>query len=308
MNSNTPANSPQPQLQTPPRQAGAGGAGGAASPNTNTNATSPQSATANLNGPNATELAQLQQVLGACLNEDNSVRRAAETQLDRALTSRRDWFIVGLMRLLRTSNSRDVRVLCAIHLRNKLLVGEPTVYEELDQTVCEALKKELLQALTTEQDRKVRHQIGETVSELGRTLLCQEEQWNDLVPFLFTCAKQQAVSSLHPSTPPPTGLHIPSTATDSIVGMCDVITGCRSICVYWHIQYSVRWQNTSPITHSCRALYCRCTEQHSRIHRMMLRPLRSSQRVNRSQIRQMTNRSNHFRCSFRTCSVYWRIS
>jgi hypothetical protein len=93
---------------------------------------------------NETQVQELNHILGACLSSDNGTRTQGEQAVSQHISSNRDAFVFGLVRLLRTSSVTQVRTLCAIILRQKLTEGHPVLFDTLDAELQQTVKSELL--------------------------------------------------------------------------------------------------------------------------------------------------------------------
>lgn len=133
---------------------------------------------------NDSQLASMQQMLGACLDPDNAARKAAEASITQHLNEHRDVFIFGLTKLIRAAPAQEVRVLCAIIMRQVLPAGETPYFNKLPETLQQGIQTELLGAITAEPVRYVRSQISDTVASLASVLLFQDK-WPGLFPALY---------------------------------------------------------------------------------------------------------------------------
>jgi hypothetical protein len=79
----------------------------------------------------------------------------------------------------------QVRSWCAVLMRKKLPVGDPTVFSKLDDRLCAAIKQELLNAVAGEPELGVRNQICDTLSEIAVICLLEEGICSQNALFFF---------------------------------------------------------------------------------------------------------------------------
>jgi len=132
---------------------------------------------------NQSDLTSLASLLTNARSADNDLRNIAESQIHTHLTHNPVPFVLGLASLMSIANEPDMRAFCAIVLRKKLTIGEPTLFDSLTDDCQQTLKSSMLQSLAVEPNNFVRRQIGDAVSELGSLLLYKDE-WSELIPFI----------------------------------------------------------------------------------------------------------------------------
>lgn len=119
------------------------------------------------------KLNQLGHIIAATQLIDNNLRNEAEASLERILQTEPEFFVFGFLALLKQSPAKEHRMFCAIHLRNKLAVGEPTLFESLSDQLQASVKTELIACLLNETERRTRDLIADAVVQVAESTLFQ---------------------------------------------------------------------------------------------------------------------------------------
>lgn len=114
---------------------------------------------------------------------DNAARNAAELQFAE-LKQQSDATLLGLVGVVHSRRSDDVRGLAAVLLRRVLLRDAVSLWPRASAEVREAVKRELLAVLQEEENRSIRRKVCDTVGELASSIL-EDGQWDDLLPTLL---------------------------------------------------------------------------------------------------------------------------
>lgn len=124
-----------------------------------------------------------EKLLWSLMAMDNSERNHAE-MLFAELKQQSDATLSGLVQVVHSSRSDDVRGLAAVLLRRVLLRDAVSLWPNASDEVRHAVKQELLAVLSTEQNRSIRRKVCDTVGELASSIL-EDAQWEDLLPTLL---------------------------------------------------------------------------------------------------------------------------
>jgi len=118
------------------------------------------------------------------LSPNNQERQEAERHLQKHLDTNAENLFRAVLQLLRTNKNPQVRMLCAVLMRRRLVNGEPVLFDTLSDQLRATFQRELLKAVVEETTGLARKNICDTIAELAKYLLFRSE-WNDLVPFLL---------------------------------------------------------------------------------------------------------------------------
>ncbi|KAJ0398097.1 hypothetical protein P43SY_001187 [Pythium insidiosum] len=124
-----------------------------------------------------------EQLLWSLMAIDNAERNRAEA-LFAELKTQSDVTLAGLVQIIHSQRSDDVRGLAAVLLRRVLLRDAVSLWPEASDDVRSAVKERLLQVLQTEENRSIRRKVCDTVGELASSIL-DDGQWDDLIPTLL---------------------------------------------------------------------------------------------------------------------------
>uniref|UniRef100_K3WXC2 Importin N-terminal domain-containing protein n=1 Tax=Globisporangium ultimum (strain ATCC 200006 / CBS 805.95 / DAOM BR144) TaxID=431595 RepID=K3WXC2_GLOUD len=124
-----------------------------------------------------------EKLLWSLMAMDNSERNRAE-MLFAELKQQSDSTLLGLVQIVHSSRSDDVRGLAAVLLRRVLLRDAVSLWPNASDHARQIVKQELLAVLSTEQNRSIRRKVCDTVGELASSIL-DDAQWDDLLPTLL---------------------------------------------------------------------------------------------------------------------------
>jgi hypothetical protein len=122
-------------------------------------------------------------LLWSLMAVDNAERNRAEQQFAE-LKQQSDVTLLGLIHVVHSRRSDDVRGLAAVLLRRVLLRDAVSLWPNASADVRAAVKRELLAVLLEEQNRSIRRKVCDTVGELASSIL-EDGQWDDLLPTLL---------------------------------------------------------------------------------------------------------------------------
>lgn len=125
-----------------------------------------------------------ERLLWSLMAADNDERNRAET-LFSELKQQSDATLSGLVQVVHSARSDDVRGLAAVLLRRVLLRDAVSLWPNASEQVRGAVKQELLAVLREEQNRSIRRKVCDTVGELASSIL-DDAQWDDLLPTLLS--------------------------------------------------------------------------------------------------------------------------
>ncbi|KAG9306967.1 hypothetical protein G9A89_000881 [Geosiphon pyriformis] len=141
---------------------------------------------------------QLNQVLSNLASNDNSLRSAAEQQLNEQwIAQRPDLLLVGLAQLGRNHEATHGRSFSFVLIRriafkaqSQASKGEElTIWDLLQETSRQAIKNDLLISLSVEQENTVRHKVCDAVSEVAKNSFLKGQKWTELLPALFEASE-----------------------------------------------------------------------------------------------------------------------
>ncbi|GLD97930.1 hypothetical protein PINS_up006627 [Pythium insidiosum] len=124
-----------------------------------------------------------EQLLWSLMAIDNAERNRAEA-LFAELKTQSDVTLAGLVQIIHSQRSDDVRGLAAVLLRRVLLRDAVSLWPDASDDVRSGVKEQLLQVLQTEENRSIRRKVCDTVGELASSIL-DDGQWDDLIPTLL---------------------------------------------------------------------------------------------------------------------------
>lgn len=130
-----------------------------------------------------TDANEWEKLLWSLMAMDNSERNRAE-MLFAELKQQSDVTLLGLVQIVHSSRSDDVRGLAAVLLRRVLLRDAVSLWPNASDHVRHTVKLELLAVLSSEQNRSIRRKVCDTVGELASSIL-DDAQWDDLLPTLL---------------------------------------------------------------------------------------------------------------------------
>ncbi|TMW59136.1 hypothetical protein Poli38472_007281 [Pythium oligandrum] len=122
-------------------------------------------------------------LLWSLMAMDNTERNRAEAVFAE-LKTQSDVTLTGLLDIVHSTRSDDVRGLAAVLLRRVLLRDAVSLWPEASEAVQTALKERLLTVLSAEENRSIRRKVCDTVGELASSIL-EDGQWDDLLPTLL---------------------------------------------------------------------------------------------------------------------------
>lgn len=131
-----------------------------------------------------TDVNDWEKLLWSLMAMDNDERNRAET-LFADLKQHSDATLSGLVQVVHSTRSDDVRGLAAVLLRRVLLRDAVSLWPNASEHVRSAVKHELLAVLRSEENRSIRRKVCDTVGELASSIL-DDAQWDDLLPTLLT--------------------------------------------------------------------------------------------------------------------------
>jgi hypothetical protein len=136
-------------------------------------------------------IAGMSDILRAVLSSDNQNRKIHEAQLAQLRQEHPNQLVLSLLYIL-SRGENMLKALAAVLLRQMFSVFDKnSLWLSLTPEVHEVCKKQLLEALKSEQDKTVRHKLCDTISELGTNILSSKGKrgtWEELVPFIFEAA------------------------------------------------------------------------------------------------------------------------
>ncbi|CAG8599846.1 7803_t:CDS:10, partial [Ambispora leptoticha] len=148
-------------------------------------------------------ISQLNQVLSNLASNDNTLRSAAEQQLNEQwIAQQPDLLLLSLAQLGRTHEATHSRSFSFVLLRriafkqapNQASKSEETsIWDVLQEASREAIKNDLLMSLSVEQENTVRHKVCDAVSEVAKNSFLKGHKWNELLPALFEASKSSSV-------------------------------------------------------------------------------------------------------------------
>lgn len=124
-----------------------------------------------------------EKLLWSLMAADNGERNRAELAFAE-LKEQADVTLIGLMQVVHSSKTDDVRGLAAVLLRRVLLRDAVSLWPHASEAVRDTLKLELLDVLRNETNRSIRRKVCDTVGELASSIL-DDAQWDDLLPTLL---------------------------------------------------------------------------------------------------------------------------
>ena len=143
---------------------------------------------------------QFEQMIGALMSTDNSVRSQAEEAFNQAKANA-DVLISGLITLLRTKQGDEmvgVRSMCAILLRKTIMQSASSsgsLIKTLSPAVLKTLQEQLILAIQEEPQRTIRKKVCDAVGQLAINLLSADMQaWPELLPFMLGATKSGNVN------------------------------------------------------------------------------------------------------------------
>jgi len=135
------------------------------------------------------DLAAFESLIQGLMSPQNEVRTQAERLFQACKTHQADACMQRLVQVLQGSQVMDCRGLCAVLLRKALTTdAENETWKSLNAQTQLGIKTELLNLIKRETNRSTSKMICDTVSEVGAMLL-EENQWPELLPFMFTCVQ-----------------------------------------------------------------------------------------------------------------------
>lgn len=153
-------------------------------------------------------------LINALMSPDNPTRDRAEEAFNMFVKTVPENTMGSLVNVARRSSNPWVRSMGFILIRRTMVKRDntlttpdgrhPTFWEKLGVQAQQAVKHELLAALSDEGERQVRKKLGDTVSDVSLFLAKQmrglEAEWPELLPFLFNLTKSphepQRISAL----------------------------------------------------------------------------------------------------------------
>ena len=137
----------------------------------------------------AQDLTPFEQLIQGLMSPQNNVRSQAEVIFEACKAHQPDPCVQRLVQLLKSSQHVEVRSICAVLIRKALTTEvDNKTWNALSPTTQLGVKQELLGMIKTETNRSTSKMVCDTVSELGATLM-EENQWPELLPFMFTCVQ-----------------------------------------------------------------------------------------------------------------------
>jgi len=122
----------------------------------------------------------------AMLSPANDVREPATAAFSKAKDDNVDAFLLHLVQLTKSSNLVEVRLLCAVLLRQHVSIDSTTIAKAAPATSA-AIRSTLLEMLKTEQHRGIRRKINDVISVMAARALSQGT-WDELMPALIEVA------------------------------------------------------------------------------------------------------------------------
>ena len=135
------------------------------------------------------DVSAFEQLIQALLSTANEVRSQAEKVFQACKEHQADACVQRLVHVLKNSQALELRGLCAVLLRKALTSDmENKTWKALTPQTQQGLKSELLELIKTEANKSTAKMVCDTVSDVGAMLL-EEQQWPELLPFMFTCVQ-----------------------------------------------------------------------------------------------------------------------
>lgn len=126
------------------------------------------------------------EILAKSLSNNNEERNAYEAMYHKLLAERPEQLLLSLILALKAERL-EVRILAAILLKN-LLKPSAKFYANLPEGYKQGVKVELLNALSSQSDRKVKELLAEDIGLLGVTILTSggsNGHWPELLPHVY---------------------------------------------------------------------------------------------------------------------------
>ncbi|CAG9464330.1 unnamed protein product [Pedinophyceae sp. YPF-701] len=133
------------------------------------------------------DLATFEALLDRLMSSNNDERSAAQETLER-LQQSADLAAQHLVQALRRSTNEQSRNMAAVLLRRFLIKDSSNAWEKLSTDVKNVVKSELMLVLQEETNSNILRVVADLVGELG-ALLAENNQWPELLPFVFTCSQ-----------------------------------------------------------------------------------------------------------------------
>ena len=135
------------------------------------------------------DVSAFEQLIQALMSTQNEVRGQAEKVFNACRDHQADGCVQRLVHVLKASQALELRGLCAVLLRKSLTNdAENETWKSLTPQTQQGLKAELLELIKSETNKSTAKMICDTVSDVGAMLL-EENQWPELLPFMFTCVQ-----------------------------------------------------------------------------------------------------------------------
>jgi hypothetical protein len=135
------------------------------------------------------DISAFEQLIQALMSTQNEVRSQAEKVFQACKVHHADACVQRLVHVLKASQALELRGLCAVLLRKSLTADvDNKTWKALSPQTQQGLKSELLEMLKNEANKSTARMICDTVSDVGAMLL-EENQWPELLPFMFTCVQ-----------------------------------------------------------------------------------------------------------------------
>jgi hypothetical protein len=134
------------------------------------------------------DLSNVNKMLTDLLNPDNETRRNAEKQLDQ-LRNNLPALIHCLGKVLLNASDKGVKTLASVLLRRLLEIKEEEVtskgWASLPNDFKEAIKADIITTVINEADKNQKIKFSDTMSTIAENVFESQEQWPDLVTFIF---------------------------------------------------------------------------------------------------------------------------
>ncbi|KAI9024505.1 hypothetical protein CLU79DRAFT_834266 [Phycomyces nitens] len=142
-------------------------------------------------------LQQLTPMLASLLSSDNNARSAAETQLnDQWVAQQPDLLLLGLAHFVAQNPEVQLRSHSSILIRRLAFKQytsssspESRLWDMIQDNSRRGIKELLLMALANEMDQSTRHKVADTIAEIARSDLADDEKWDNLLESLFKCTQ-----------------------------------------------------------------------------------------------------------------------
>ncbi|DBA01359.1 TPA: hypothetical protein N0F65_001598 [Lagenidium giganteum] len=139
-----------------------------------------------------TESGAWEKLLWSLMSADNAERNHAEACFAE-LKEHADQTLVGLVQVVHSPASDDVRGLAAVLLRRVLLRDAVSLWPNANDGVRTLVKAQLLAVLSSERNRSIRRKVCDTVGELASSIL-DDGQWDELLPTLLQWSQDANVT------------------------------------------------------------------------------------------------------------------